>query len=189
MAARVQRVSFVIVLHCVDLPAKVNTLPSILQRIVPLTLLALNIHPSLRGFILAAITTAGLLFRGVEFVTRPFVLPVAVVSSRPTAELHQCSGAQVQRDEFPIGESLDSCHWQKSSVADRRTPFPTMRATTALLLLLVLLAAAAVHAARVGEEQPSGSEIELEEASEIEQAAHHWQFSPLVRLIRAAAPI
>jgi hypothetical protein len=57
-----------------------------------------------------------------------------------------------------------------------------MRAATALLLL-ALLAAAAVHAVqvRVGEDQLSGSEIELEEASEIEHSDNHGQFSPLVR--------
>ncbi len=60
-----------------------------------------------------------------------------------------------------------------------------MRSTPALalLLLLALLSAFAVHAVRVrdGDDQLSGGEIELEEASEIEQEAHHWQFSPLVR--------
>ena len=57
-----------------------------------------------------------------------------------------------------------------------------MRATTALLVLALLVAAAvhAVQAVRVGEDQPSNSEIELEEASEIQQTVNHWQFSPLV---------
>ena len=56
-----------------------------------------------------------------------------------------------------------------------------MRATTALLLLALLAAAAVAVQVRGGDDQLSGSEIELEETSELETAAHHWQFSPLVR--------
>jgi hypothetical protein len=59
-----------------------------------------------------------------------------------------------------------------------------MRSAAVLaLLLLALMAASVVHAVQIRGGDDHLSEIELEEASEIEQAHNLWQFSPLVRLM------
>jgi hypothetical protein len=72
------------------------------------------------------------------------------------------------------------CFWLWHLLIQTKT---AMRSTAVFALLL--LALMAVHAVNADNDNQL-SEIELEEASEIEQAANHWQFSPLVRLaIRA----